>query len=89
MALSESTQCHRKMERRTAKGLLIGIIAGAAIGAGLGLLYAPQAGKKTRKEIMDRAEDFSDKVMKRAEDFGQMVSDKTDKYRRKIMDSVT
>jgi gas vesicle protein len=77
------------MERGIAKGLLIGLIAGAAIGAGLGLLYAPQAGKKTRKEIMDTAEDFSDTVKKRAEDFGEMVGDKTDKYRRKIMDSIT
>ena len=77
------------MERGIAKGLLIGLIAGAAIGAGLGLLYAPQAGKKTRKEIMDKAEDFSDTVKKRAEDFGEMVSDKTDKYRRKIMNSIS
>ena len=77
------------MEKGTMQGLAIGLIAGAAIGVGLGLLYAPQSGKKTRKEIMDRAEDFTDSVKERAENFRGMVGDKTDKYRRKIMDSIT
>jgi gas vesicle protein len=77
------------MEKGTMRGLAIGLIAGAAIGAGLGLLFAPQAGKKTRKEIMDRAEDFTDDVKERVEKFSDIVGDKTDKYRRKIMSSMS
>ncbi len=70
------------------KGIAIGLIAGAAIGAGLGLLYAPQSGKKTRKEIIDRAEDLGETVKKRAEDFGSAVSENAEKYRRKMMETI-
>ncbi|XUX00835.1 MAG: YtxH domain-containing protein [Dehalogenimonas sp.] len=77
------------MEKGVTKGLAIGLIAGAAIGAGLGLLYAPQSGKKTRKEIMDRAEDFTDTVKERAEKFSDLVGSKTDKYRKRIMESIS
>ncbi len=70
------------------KGIAIGLIAGAAIGAGLGLLYAPQSGKKTRKEIIDRAGDLGETVKKRAEDFGSAVSENAEKYRRKMMETI-
>ena len=76
------------MEKGTMQGLAIGLIAGAVIGAGLGLLYAPQAGKKTRKEIGERAEDLGDTVKERAEDLGKMISENAGKYRRKVMDSI-
>ena len=77
------------MEKGTIRGLAIGLAAGVAIGAGLGLLYAPQSGKKTRKEIMNRAGDFTDEVKERAEKFSDMVGNKPDKYRRKIMDTIS
>jgi gas vesicle protein len=76
------------MEKGIAKVIGIGLIAGAAIGAGLGLLYAPQSGKKTRKEIMERADDFTDAVKKRAEDFSDMLSDRSDKYRKMLIDAI-
>ncbi|GGE13200.1 YtxH domain-containing protein [Psychroflexus salis] len=34
---------------------LIALITGAAVGAGLGLLYAPQSGEKTRKQLKKEA----------------------------------
>ncbi len=37
-------------------------IAGAAIGAGLALLYAPQSGVETRKKIKDTSEKVADDV---------------------------
>ena len=77
------------MEKGTMRGIGIGLIAGAVIGAGLGLLYAPHSGKKTRKEIMDRAEDFGDEIKKRAEKMSNAIGDSAEKYRKKIMDSVS
>jgi gas vesicle protein len=52
------------------------------------LLYAPQSGKKTRKEIIDRAGDLGETVKKRAEDFGSAVSENAEKYRRKMMETI-
>lgn len=41
---------------------LIYFLAGAAIGAGLALLYAPQAGVETRKKIKETSEKVTDDV---------------------------
>jgi len=51
---------------------IFSFLVGGAVGAGLALLLAPQSGKKTRRQIREIAEDFSeqasgyaDKVKKR------------------------
>ena len=46
-------------EAKTGLKMLVRFLAGAAIGAGLALLFAPQSGKKTRKKITE----FSDKAV--------------------------
>jgi gas vesicle protein len=40
------------------KGLVIGLMAGGAIGAVLALLYAPKSGRELRADIKERADDF-------------------------------
>ena len=40
-------------EEKTGLKIFIGFLASAAIGAGLALLFAPQSGEKTRKQIAD------------------------------------
>jgi gas vesicle protein len=42
------------------KGLLIGLLAGGAIGAIAALLYAPKAGKELRSDIKRRASDIAE-----------------------------
>lgn len=37
-------------------------LIGGAVGAGLALLLAPQAGRKTRRQIRDLAEDLSEQA---------------------------
>lgn len=44
------------------EGFIKGIILGGAIGAVIGILYAPQSGKKTREDISDKAEDLLTKA---------------------------
>jgi len=37
--------------------LILGVLGGVAAGALLGILFAPEKGSKTRKKIMDKAND--------------------------------
>ena len=41
-------------------------VAGAAVGAAAGLLFAPKAGKKLQKELRDGFEDLTEKALKLA-----------------------
>ena len=42
--------------------VLVSFVAGAAIGAGLALLYAPKSGSEMRETIADFTEDAVDKI---------------------------
>ncbi|RII26387.1 MAG: hypothetical protein CXR31_11915 [Geobacter sp.] len=42
--------------------VLLSFLAGAAVGAGLALLYAPKSGRELREQISDLAEDAVDKI---------------------------
>ena len=42
--------------------VLVSFVAGAAIGAGLALLYAPKSGTEMRENLTDLAEDALDKI---------------------------
>lgn len=47
-----------------AGGFLLGTIAGALLGAGLALLYAPKTGEDTRKEIKAKVEELKKESLK-------------------------
>ena len=61
------------------KGLIIGVLAGGAVGALVALLYAPKSGKELRADIKEKA----DGLMEGAEEYlsaakskaGEIVSD--------------
>ena len=46
------------MKKKTAAALL----GGAAIGAGLGILFAPKSGKETRAELKEKLDDLVNKA---------------------------
>ena len=54
------------------------LLAGGIIGAGVALLYAPQTGKKTRKDLTryaNRARRKGEEALEAVEDFTEQVSD--------------
>ena len=83
-------------ERDDSNNVMVGalmLIAGGIIGAGLALMYAPQAGDKTRKEMarfakkarrrtmdaVDAVEDFTEQVTDMAEAVGDRAAEILDK----------
>jgi gas vesicle protein len=58
-------------------GFGIGLLAGAAIGGTMALLYAPNSGKKTRKLIKNKATEFVDDVKEEANEVVDEVKEKT------------
>lgn len=57
---------------------LSGLICGAAIGAGVALLMAPNSGKKTRKRLTRGAEDLKDRATDGWEELADDVRDRVD-----------
>ena len=60
------------MSENTGSKMFFSFLTGAAIGAGLALLFAPQSGKETRKQIKD----FSDKLGGEVRDGVDKISEK-------------
>jgi gas vesicle protein len=53
--------------------VLVSFVAGAAIGAGLALLYAPKSGREMRESIVDLTEDAVDKIKEYAKEAQEKI----------------
>jgi gas vesicle protein len=72
---------------RTGK-LVLGLLAGIAAGATLGILFAPDKGHKTRRKIArkssDYAEEIGEKIEEQYHDLVETVSGKFDKMLNEV-----
>jgi gas vesicle protein len=60
---------------RTSK-ILFGFLAGAAVGAIIGILFAPDKGTETRRKISDQGNDIADNLKGKFTDLVDGVKDK-------------
>ncbi len=68
--------------------ILLGVLAGAAVGATLGILFAPAKGSDTRKKIAKKSEDYKDAVKEKFNEFVDNVSEKYENAKDGISDFV-
>lgn len=54
---------------------LLGILGAAAIGAVVGVLFAPEKGSKTRKKIADKSKDCSEDLKGKLNEFVSSLSE--------------
>lgn len=67
-------------DKDTTANFGMGLIIGAAIGTAIGMLYAPQSGKKTRALLREKA----DETVEKAED---IIEDARDRAKKIIADA--
>lgn len=61
-----------------------GLFAGAVIGAGLGLWFAPKAGAEMREQVSDQARQFGEKASKTVNDLADRGREVFDRAREVI-----
>jgi len=52
---------------------VLGILAGAAVGTALGILFSPEKGSVTRKNIAQKGIDVKDGIKERVNEFGDFI----------------
>ena len=71
----------------SSKKVFLGVLAGLAAGALLGILFAPDKGSVTREKISKKSEDAMNKVKDKFDELLDEVSEKMDDLKEKVTGS--
>ncbi len=71
-----------------AGSLIVGALAGFAVGALLGILFAPAKGTVTRRRISKKATDYADGLKEQFNEYIDSVSEQFDSIAEKAADLV-
>lgn len=66
--------------------VLLGVLAGIATGALLGILMAPDKGSETRKKISKKGESIVDEIKDKFNEFLENLSGKYEKVKEEVAD---
>jgi len=66
--------------------VLVSFVAGAAIGAGLALLYAPKSGREMRDNIADLTDDAVDKIKEYAKEAQEKIKSAIEEGKETIVE---
>jgi gas vesicle protein len=66
--------------------VILGLLAGLAVGATLGILFAPDKGWNTRKRISKKAEDVANDLREKFDEFIDSVTSKVDEVKDQASD---
>ncbi len=66
--------------------VLLGVLAGAAAGAMLGILFAPDKGWNTRKRIVNKADAFAEELKDKFSEFLETVSERIEEAKGEVSD---
>ena len=70
--------------RSSGLGVVIALFAGLAIGAILGVFFAPKSGKETRKDLMDKGERFMEMGKESISDVVEKTKNLAESGKKKI-----
>ena len=66
----------------------LGIMAGIAVGAVAGILFAPAKGSSTRRRIIHLGEEYSDELKERFEDLVETISEQYEDTKKSAIASI-
>lgn len=64
--------------------VLLGVLAGVATGAILGILLAPDKGSDTRRKISSKGKGYTDSLKDKFNEFKEIVTEKFDKVKEEV-----
>ena len=62
--------------------VLLGVLAGIAVGAVIGILFAPDKGSVTRKKVSEIGDEYADELKEKFNDFVENMSQKCEEALR-------